>query len=142
MLIHQLVNELGGYIFSTTLSTEPRNTTQKANRKTVKKRKLELTSLAPPQSDLERLTDAHIGSSTPVHTVVISGNSQIAFVYTVKQLKDIELFCSNANDNNSCVLGIDATFKLCNIWIIDTFTAISDFSATRREKIKCIQTQS
>ena len=75
MLIHQLVNELGGYIFSTTLSTEPRNTAQKANRKTVKKRKLELTSLAPPQSHLERLTDAHIGSSTPVHTVVISGDS-------------------------------------------------------------------
>ena len=42
-VFHELLNESGGPIFSTSLSTEPRNMTQVANRKTVKKRKLATT---------------------------------------------------------------------------------------------------
>ena len=86
----------------------------------MKKRKLAITSFASPQSDLERLISAQRDSSSPVRTVVVSGVSYIAFLYTDKQLKDIELFCCDPNDNKSCVLGIDTTFKLCNTWITDT----------------------
>ena len=94
--------------------------TQVTNRKTVKKRKLATTSFASPKSDLERLIGAQIDSSSPVHTVVVSGNSYIAFLYTDNQLKDIELSCCDPNENKSCVLGIDTTFKLWNMWITET----------------------
>ena len=60
-------------------------------------------------------------SSSPVQILVISGNSYVAFLYTGKRLKDIELFCCDANDNNLCVLGMNTTFKLCNMEITDTF---------------------
>ena len=43
--------------------------------------------------------------------MVVSGDSYTAFLYTDKQLKDIELFCCDQNDK-SCVMGIDSTFKL------------------------------
>ena len=85
----------------------------------MKKRKLAITSFASPQSDLERLISAQRDFSSPVRTVVVSGDSYLAFLYTEKQLKDIELFCCDPNDNKSCVLGID-TFKLCNMSINDT----------------------
>ena len=52
-VFHKLLNESGGPIFSTSLSTQSRNMTQVANRKTMKKRKLTTTSFAPAQSDLE-----------------------------------------------------------------------------------------
>ena len=47
-VFHQLLDESGGPIFSNSLSTQPRNMTQIANRKTVKKRKLTATSFASP----------------------------------------------------------------------------------------------
>ena len=120
-VFHKLLNESGCPIFSNSLSTEPRNMTQVANYKAVKKtNKLATTSFASPQSDLERLISAQRDSSSPVRTVAVSGDSHIAFLYTDKQLKDTELFCCDPNDNNSCVLGIDTTFKLCNLWITDT----------------------
>ena len=119
-VFHQLLNESGGPTFSSSLSFEPRIMTQISNRKTVKKRKLATASFAPPQSDLERLISAQRDSSSPVCTVVVSGDSYIAFLYIDKQLKDIELFFCDPNDKNSCVLGIDTTFKLCNMWITDT----------------------
>ena len=114
-IFHQLLDESRGPIFSNSLSTEPRNMTQVANRKIVKKRKLATTSFASPQSDLERLISAQRDSSSPVRTVVVSGVSYIAFLYTDKQLKDIELFCCDLNHNRSRVLDIDTTFKLCNM---------------------------
>ena len=114
-IFHQLLDESRGPIFSNSLSTEPRNMTQVANRKIVKKRKLATTSFASPQSDLERLISAQRDSSSPVCTVVVSGVSCIAFLYTDKQLKDIELFCCDLNHNRSRVLDIDTTFKLCNM---------------------------
>ena len=125
-VFHQLLNESGGPIFSTSLSTEPRNMTQVANRKTVKK-----TSFALPQSDLERLISAQRDSSNPVCTVVVSGDTYIAFLYTEKQLKNIELFCCDPSDNNSCVLGLDTTFKLCNMWITDTSYRIKRLLSSR-----------
>ena len=77
---HQLLIESGGPTFSTSLSFEPRNVTQISNRKAVKKRKLATTSFAPPQSDLERLISAQRDSSSPACTVVVSGDSYIAFL--------------------------------------------------------------
>ena len=75
-VFHQLLNESGGPIFSTSLSTEPRNMMQVANRKSMKKRKLATTSFAPLQSDLERFISAQRDSSSPVRTVVVSGDTQ------------------------------------------------------------------
>ena len=101
--------------------------------------KLATASFASPQSGLERLITAQSDSSSSVRTMVASGNSYIAFLYTDKQLKDIELFCCDPDDNNSCVLGIDTTFKLCNMWITDnTLPTISTFSAAGQERILCI----
>ena len=133
-VFHQLLNESGGPIFSNSVSSEPRNMTQVANRKTVKKRKLATTSFASPQSDLERLISAQRDSSSPVRTVAVSGDSYIAFLYTDKQLKDIELFCCDPNDNKSCVLGIDTTFKLCNMWITDTSYRNKQLLSSRTRK--------
>ena len=108
--------------------------TQVANRKTVKKRKLATTSFASPQCDLEGLTSAQRDSSSPVRTVVVSGDSCINFLYTGKHLKDIELLCCDPNDNNSCVLGIDTSFKLCNMWITDTSHHNKQLFSTRTRK--------
>ena len=94
--------------------------TQVANCKTVKKRKLATTLFTSPQSDLERLISAKRDSSSLICTVVVSDDSCIAFLYTDKQVKDIELFYCEPNYNNSYVLGIDTTFKLCNMWIAGT----------------------
>ena len=88
--IHQLLNERGSPISSTSPSTETQNTTQNANRKTVKKTKLALTSFAPPQNDFKTLIDEKSDSSTPGHTVVTSRDSYITLLYTEKQLKDTE----------------------------------------------------
>ena len=55
--------ESGGHIFSNSQPTEPRNMTQVANCKTVKKRKLATGSFASPQNDLERLISAQRDSS-------------------------------------------------------------------------------
>ena len=69
-----------------------KNTTQNTNRRRVNKRKLALTLFFPPQSDLKILIDAQSDSSTLVHTVVISGDSNITFLYAEKKLKGMELF--------------------------------------------------
>ena len=79
-VFHQLLSESSGHILSTSLSAEPRSMTQVANCKTMNKRKLKTISFAPPQSDLERLISAQRDSSSSVHTVVVSGNSYIAFL--------------------------------------------------------------
>ena len=66
--------------------------------------------------------------------MVVSGDSYIAFFYTGKQLKDVELFCCDPNDNISCVLGIDTTFKLCNMWITDTSYRNKQLLSSRTRK--------
>ena len=109
-----------------------------ANRKIVKKRKLATTSFASPQSDLERLISAQRDSSSLVRTVVVSGVLYTAFLYTDKQLKDIELFCCDPNDNKSCVLGIDTTIKMCNMWITDTSYRNKGLLSSRTKRILCI----
>ena len=118
-VLHQLLNESGGQSFPTfyPLSQEiwPKSLIAR-----LKKRKLATKSFASPQTDLEGFISAQRDSSSPVCTVVVSGDSYIAFLYTDKQLKDIELFCCDPNDNKSCVPGIDTTFKMCNMWITDT----------------------
>lgn len=86
--------------------------TQALNRKTVKKRKLVPTSFGPPQSDPERLIS--VNSSSPVPTVVVSGNSYVAFLYTEKQLTNLVVLL-RADDTNSCVLSIDTIFTLYNM---------------------------
>ena len=82
MLILQLLNESGGPIFSNILSTEPRNMMQVAYYKIVKKRKLSPILFA--ESDLKilkKLKSAPKDSSSPVHAILISGNSHAAFLY-------------------------------------------------------------
>ena len=91
-VFHQLLNESGGPIFSNFLFTESRNMTQVVNPKTVKKRKLATKSFASSQSDFERLISEQKDSSSPVCTMVVSGDSYIAIVYTDKQLKDMSCF--------------------------------------------------
>ena len=132
-VFHQLLNESGGPIFSNSLSTKPRNMTQVPNRKAVKKRKLATTSFALPQNDFASLISAQRNSSSPVRTVLVSRDSYIAFLYTDKQLKDIELFCWHPNDNNSCVLGIDTTFTLYNMWITETSYLNKQLSSRTRK---------
>ena len=67
--------------------------TQKANCKTVKKRKLAST-FAPPQSDLRTFISAKIDSSTlfTLFNFCLFIYSYITFLYAENQLKDNELF--------------------------------------------------
>ena len=125
------------HLFNTYLSTDQRNMTQVANRKTVKERKLATTSFAPFQSDLERLISAQRDCSSPVCAVVLSGNSYIAFLYTDKQQKDNELFCCNPSGNNLFVLGILQPLSCAICGYLTPLTAISNFSAGQ-ERILCI----
>ena len=118
--IRQLLRELERPIVSSSLTYELRNTAQNSNCKVVKKRTLTLTLFTSPQSDPELLTDTKRDSSTPLYTMVISSNFYGPFLHTEKQLKDIELFCCD-DENNSCVLGTDTTIKSCNMWVIETF---------------------
>ena len=131
-VLYQLLNESGGQSFPTfyPLSQEiwPKSLIAR-----LKKRKLATKSFASPQTDLEGFISAQRDSSSPVCTVVVSGDSYIAFLYTDKQLKDIELFCWHPNDNNSCVLGIDTTFTLYNMWITETSYLNKQLSSRTRK---------
>ena len=80
------------------------------------------TTFAPPQKDLERLIDAQKNSSTPVHIVVISGDSCGPLRYTENTWRILSCFASG---NNSCAVVIDTTFKLCNIRITSLFLLTS-----------------
>ena len=129
MLILQLLNESGGPIFSNILSTEPRNMMQVAYYKIVKKRKLSPILFA--ESDLKilkKLKSAPKDSSSPVHAILISGNSHAAFLYKNSWRL---LICCDASDNKSNVPDLDATFKLWNGFVLSWFQLILSWSIWR-----------
>ena len=118
---HTLMNEAGGSIYSLTPSMEPVSASQISKRKSMLKEK----SLRPenpiiPTNDLDKLLAEQRNPTSPVRTVLVFDDCYVAFLYTDKQLRDIELFCCNENDSDSSVLGIDTTFKLCDLWLTDT----------------------
>ena len=51
---------------------------------------------------------------------------------TKKQLKDIYLFCFNANRNGAGVLGTNITFKLCNMLIMSQQQVVEESCASRQ----------
>ena len=98
---------------------EPKNVRQIAQRKYDKKKKgdKETTSCI---GDLETLLAKQRDPHCPVRTVLVFKDVYVAFMYSEKQLRDLEMFCCNPSDNEKCVLGVDTTFKLCNMWVTDT----------------------
>ena len=126
MLIHQLLNKKGCPIFSTPPSTKPRNMIQNASSKTAKKRKfifsIKLTSFVPPQSNLERLIDRC--TKRFFHSCSHCGNFR-QFIYRLslcrKTTEGYWVVMLHAKDNNSWILGLETTFKSCNMWVPDTF---------------------
>ena len=120
-VFYKVLDECGGPMQSTSPSNEPRSIEQVNNRKKLTKRKLlPSSSTGQPLTDLDRLIMEQRNPESPVQTVLVSQDNYVAFIYTYKQLRDIELFCCDPDDNNACVLGIDTTFKLCDMWITDT----------------------
>ena len=119
-VFHQVLDDYGGPMHSLSPSSEPRSTVQVQNRKSLLKRKLQPSPSLHPLTDLDRLIMEQRNPESPVQTVLVSDDHYIAFIYTPKQLKDIELFCCNLNDNDACVLGVDTTFNLCDLWVTDT----------------------
>ncbi len=119
----RLLEESGGPFSSFSPSFEPRNISQIANRKSSKKRKTSTSIPTVPTtqpSNLDMLMAAQRDPTSPVRTVLVFRDAYIAFLYTDKQIDDIKRFCCDPTDNNTCVLGIDTTFKLCNMWVTDT----------------------
>ena len=104
-------------MLSSSISTEPRNVKQIINRQNLKRKKV-IQNNPTPKDDIDKLISAQRDPNSLVRTVLITGDSYIAFIYTEKQLNDIEQFC--CKDSDVSVLGIDTTFKLCNIWLTDT----------------------
>ena len=120
---YSVLDESGGPMLSSSPSNEPRNTKQAKNRKYLMKSRMdssnmEVSSSGSP-SNLDKLLREQRDKESPVRTVIETKDYYIAFLYTKKQLQDIELFCCNS-DNRVCVLGVDTTFKLCDMWLTDT----------------------
>ena len=119
----RVLGESGGPFSSSSPSFEPRNISQIANRKSSKRRKTSTSIPTVPTtqlSNLDMLMAAQRDPTSPVRTVLVFRDAYIAFIYTDKQIYDIKKFCCDLTDNNACVLGIDTTFKLCNMWVTDT----------------------
>ena len=118
-----LLEELIGPFSSSFPSFEPRNISQIANRKSSRKRNTSTSIPTVPTTQLSNLgvlMATQRDPTSPVRMVLIFRDAYIAFIYTDKQIDDINKFCCNPTDNNTCVLGIDTTFKLCNMWVTDT----------------------
>ena len=108
-----LLENSGGPMFSSSISTEPRNYKQVLNRQNIKRQKVTHTKQDNPnpnpsiyKDNLQKL----LAAQRDPKSLIRSGDSYLAFLYTDKQLQDIEQFC--CGDNDVSVLGIDTTFKL------------------------------
>ena len=115
-VFYEVLHENGGPMTSLSPSSEPRNIKQVINRKTMSKS----PSVSCLPTDLDKLIHAQRDHTSPLQTVIVTRDCYIAILYTKKIMKDIELFCCNEEDGGACVLGVDTTFKLCNMWITDT----------------------
>ena len=98
------------------MSPEPRNIKQIYHCKAALNEKSQLvgTGAAQPKDQLESQKDVN----SFIKPVAVTGNPYIAFVYTEKQLNDVEKFCCKVTD--STILAVDAAFSLCIMWITDT----------------------
>lgn len=121
-VFHSLISESGGPMQCLNASMEPRSVSQITKRKSDKKKKeMELSSPSTkvlPASDLDRLLAEQRNPDSPVRTVMVFEEAYVAYIYTDKQLNDIKQFC--CCDDEKSVLGVDTTFKLCELWITDT----------------------
>ena len=123
-VFYDVLVDKGGPMHSTSQSNEPRNTKQVINRKSLKTRQTKKenppTTFSVTLGDLDKLLRAQRDPNSPVRTVIAWRDSYMAFVYTDKMLRDLELFCCDEYDKEACVLGVDSTFGLCDMWITDT----------------------
>ena len=104
-VFHSVLDESGGPMASLSPSNEPRNIEQVQNRKKKLKKLSTAEGIVSSQPiDFEKLQREQRNHQSPVQTVVQTKYAYIAFVYTEKQLKDIELFaCDNEDNEVSCV---------------------------------------
>ena len=112
-----LLEEYGGPMLSQSVSNEPRNVKQIRNRQASKRAKSS-TDRAVETDDLTKLLLAQKDPNNYVQTVTVTEDRCIAFVYSDKQISALEFFC--CTDDDASVLGIDTTFKLCDMWVTDT----------------------
>ena len=112
-----LLEECGGPMLSQLVSNEPRNVKQIRNRQATKRAKSS-TDEAVETDDLTKLLLSHKDPNNYVKTVTVTEDRYIAFFYSDKQISDLEFSC--CTDDNASVLGIDTTFKLCDMWVTDT----------------------
>ena len=120
-VFHTVLQEAGGPIFSDTPSMEPRSVHQVTQRKSMinKRKRVDPESPPVPVHDLDKLLAMQRNPDSPVRTVLIFRDSYVAFIYSEKQLLDLEMFCCDPRHDTS-VLGIDTTFNLCKMWVTDT----------------------
>ena len=104
---------------------------QVLNRQNMKGRKASQNN-PTPKVDVEKLLSAQSDPNSLIRSVVVYGDSYLVFLYTDKQLEDIEQFC--CSDNDVSVLGIDTTFKLCDTWVTDTSYRNKRVLSTRSKK--------
>ena len=135
-----VLQESGGPMHSTSISDQPRNNKQAENRKHWM-RKQQQSSVCNtsgsifkpmPVSNLDKLLAAQRDPLSPVRTVLVYDDCYVAFLYSDKQLKDIELFC--CKDVECSIFGIDTTFKLCDMWLTDTSLRNHRLLSTRNGK--------
>ena len=67
-----------------------------------------------------------------MRAVLTYKDAYVAFVYTDKQLQDIEQFC--CKETGASVLGIDTTYNLCDMWVTDTSYRNHRVMSTRNKK--------
>ena len=117
-----VLQESGGPMQTTSIGDEPRNHKQVINRKHKLKQQQQTTCVPKPVklSDLDMLLAAQRNPDNPVRSVLVYEDCYVAFIYTDKQLKDMELFCCKDGIDDSSIFGINTTFKLCDMWLTDT----------------------
>ena len=119
-VFYKLIEESGGPM-SVPPSEIPRNTKQIYNRKYKEKMNSRLVNSSPLiKGNLETLLRMQRDPLNPIRTVLEFDDCYVAFAYTDKMMKDIEIFCCDPSDREKCVLAVDTTFKLCDMWITDT----------------------
>ena len=134
-VFYDVLVDSGGPMNTLSQANQPRNTKQVNNRKSaLTSRKENPQVFNAPQSDLDKLIRAQRDPNSPVRTVVVWQDTYIAFVYTDKMLKDIELFACDEYTNEACVLGVDTTFGLCGMWVTDTVYRNKRLTSVRSRK--------
>ena len=122
-----VLEESGGPFNSQSILKEARNCKQVLNRKN--RLQTPRDKDPAPKSNLDKLLPAQRDPNSLVRSVLVYED---AYIYSDKQLQDIEKFC--CKDTETSVLGIDTTFKLCDMWLTDTSYRNQRLLATRSNK--------